>query len=113
MSMTPPSRANTPEMSLEPGDRFEVARGDTGDQLSLPRVLGPGGFAVERLEDPSGRPLEMTLDPVHHHLHIPQLGRWIPAPGAQLWLEYQTPGSFRLAAEPVASAPAKIGRAHV
>ncbi len=48
---------------LEPGDRFEVAPiGSTG-RLSLPRVLGPDGFAIDQIEDAVGRPLESSLDP--------------------------------------------------
>lgn len=59
-------------------------------------MLGPGGFAIERLEDPEGRPLEMALEPNAHELIVPGLDRWLGVPGS-LWLQYCSPGCFRLA----------------
>src|SRR3954451_22363706 len=99
MSTTTPSRTNALGIGLEPGDRFEVARLEVGDRLSLPRPIGPGGFELEQLEDPAGRPLEMTVEPSRRELLVPNLARSIAPPNAQLWLEYRAPGRFRLTAD--------------
>src|SRR4051812_22770492 len=103
MSTTHHPRANLPGTGLEPGDRFEVSRAGAGDRLSLPRVLGPGGFAFDRLEDPAGRPLDMAFDPVDRQARVPELGHVLKDPGSTLWLEYQQPGHFRLVADRAAS----------
>ena len=86
---------------LEPGDRFEVAPiGSTG-RLSLPGVVGPDGFAIEQIEDPAGRPLDLTLDLATGSLVVPKLGEAVSRSAASaLWLEYRAPGRFRLIVEP-------------
>jgi SNF2 family DNA or RNA helicase len=93
------STAELRTLELEPGDRFEIVR--SGDRLSLPRVLGPGGIAVQRVEDEAGRTLDATLDPVGRRLVIPQMGGVVPDAnvGATCWLEYRGPGTFRLVAD--------------
>ena len=48
--------------TLELGDRFEVFPVDSTERLKLPRVLGPAGFPIERIEDPTGKLLEVELD---------------------------------------------------
>jgi SNF2 family DNA or RNA helicase len=98
MSKRPSSAAELRTLELEPGDRFEVVRGGSGNQLGLPRVLGPGGIAIERLEDEAGQILESALDPVGRHLVVPQMNRAVPSAsaGASCWLEYRGPGTFRL-----------------
>ena len=62
-------------------------------------MFGPGGFALDRLEDPDGHPLEMTFDPADHRLIVPGLSRVLSDAGAALWLEYQSPGRLRLVAD--------------
>ena len=87
--------------ALELGDRFEVFPVDSTERLKLPRVLGPDGFPIEKIEDPTGRLLEVKLDPVEHSAAVPGLGRDITNPASTFWLEYQGSGRFRLIVEPV------------
>src|SRR5437763_1251670 len=94
MDRFPATQAVSPTDLLEPGDRFEVNGPPTGDRLWLPREVGPGGFALERLEDPAGRPLEMTIEAGDHALVVPRLAQALPASSRALWLEYQSPGRF-------------------
>jgi hypothetical protein len=96
-----------PGAELEPGDRFEVAPiGSTG-RLSLPRVVGPAGFPIEQIEDPAGRPLDLSLDLATGSLAVPRLGEAVSRSAASaLWLEYRAPGRFRLIVEPGAPHPA-------
>ena len=100
MAAMPFPRSDVPEPGLEPGDRFEVLAAGAVDGLRLPATLGPGGFAIERLEDASGRPLEMAIDPTGRRLSVEPPGRWLSDPFAAIWLEYQAPGRFRLVVEP-------------
>ena len=66
---------------LEPGDRFEVAPIGSTDRLSLPKVLGPDGFAIEQIEDLSGRPLDSALDPAGEFARRAEAGRGrLPVP---------------------------------
>ena len=102
-------RFDSPGQGLEPGDRFEVHPARAGDRMILPAALGPGGFAVERVEDPSGRPLEPARAEGGRALLVPGLGGMIPGPGAVTWLEYQAPGRFRLVVEPGGAASAGGG----
>ena len=88
--------------TLELGDRFEVFPVDSTERLKLPRVLGPDGFPIERIEDPTGRLVEVELDPVRHSALVPGLVRGITNPVSAFWLEYQGSGTFRLIVEPVA-----------
>ena len=82
--------------TLELGDRFEVFPVDSTERLKLPRVLGPDGFPIERIEDPTGRLLEVELDPAEHSAVVPGLGRGVTNPASTFWLEYQGSGRFRL-----------------
>src|SRR5208337_1276631 len=91
--------------TLELGDRFEVFPVDSTERLKLPRVLGPDGFPIERIEDPTGRLLEVELDPVEHSAVVPGLGRGATNPASTFWLEYQGSGRFRLIVEPVVVPP--------
>ena len=81
---------------LEPGDRFEVVPIGSTNRLSLPQVLGPNGFAIEQIEDVSGRPLKSAFDPSGNSLIVPKLAEIVAGPAAALWLEYLQPGRFRL-----------------
>src|SRR5271155_5729472 len=83
-------------VELEPGDRFEVVPIGSTSRLSLPQVLGPDGFAIEQIEDVSGRPLQSALDPAGNSLIVPKLAEVVAGPAAALWLEYRQPGRFRL-----------------
>jgi len=83
-------------VELEPGDRFEVVPIGSTSRLSLPQVLGPDGFAIEQIEDVSGRPLESTLDLAGNSLLVPKLAEVVAGPADALWLEYRQPGRFRL-----------------
>ena len=102
--MIPGNRGDTPGQGLEPGDRFEVYPAGSGDRLTLPGALGPGGFAIEELEDPGGKILGLTPAAQGHGLIVPELGRLLPGPDATTWLEYQAPGRFRLLIEPGSAA---------
>jgi SNF2 family DNA or RNA helicase len=81
---------------LEPGDRFEVVPIGSTSRLSLPQVLGPDGFAIEQIEDGSGRTLESSVDLAGNSLVVPKLAEVSAGPAAALWLEYRQPGRFRL-----------------
>ena len=107
MVAMPSSRSDVPEPGLEPGDRFEVLAADPAGRLAPPRGPRAGGFAIERLEDDAGRPLEMAIDPTGRRLDRRAPGRWLPDPFAALWLEYQAPGRFRLVVEPGPAGPAE------
>ena len=96
--MTLGRRSESPAQVLEPGDRFEVHPDESGDRLTLPGALGPGGFAVEQVEDPDGT--TQGLSPEGRRLVVPGLGRRLTGPDATTWLEYQAPGRFRLVVEP-------------
>jgi SNF2 family DNA or RNA helicase len=100
----PGDRGDTPGQGLEPGDRFEVHPAESGDRLTLPGALGPGGFAIEQLEDPAGNILGLTRAANGQELIVPELGRWLSGPDATSWLEYQAPGRFRLLIEPGSAA---------
>jgi SNF2 family DNA or RNA helicase len=102
----PGDRGSTPGQGLEPGDRFEVHPAGSGDRLTLtlPGALGPGGFALEQLEDPAGTILGLTPTAQGRGLIVPELGRWFLGPDATTWLEYQAPGRFRLLIEPGSAA---------
>jgi SNF2 family DNA or RNA helicase len=90
---------------LEPGDRFEATLLGAPERLSLPRVLGSDGFAIDQLEDAAGHPLEWAFDPTSGSLAIRQLGEIVAAP-ATLWLEYREPGCFRLIVDSSVPQPA-------
>ena len=97
----PASRGSLAMMAEpNPGDRFEIALTGSPGRLSLPAVLGPDGFAIEQIEDSEGRPLESALDPVGHSLIVPELTKIASPTAATLWLEYHSPGRFRLIGEP-------------
>ena len=83
-------------VELEPGDRFEVVPIGSTSRLSLPQVLGPDGFAIEQIEDVSGRALESAVDLAGTSLIVPKLAEVVAGPVAALWLEYRQPGRFRL-----------------
>ena len=102
--MIPGDREDTLGQGLEPGDRFEIHPAESGDRLTLPGALGPGGFAIEQLEDPAGNILGLTRAPKGQGLIVPELSRWLPSPDATIWLEYQAPGRFRLLIEPGSAA---------
>ncbi len=90
---------------LQIGDRFEVAPSRLPDGLELPRSLGPEGFAIEELEDVTGRVLMSTIDPAAGAIIVPQLSKLVSSPDAGLWLEYRAPGRFRLIIEPGTTFP--------
>ncbi len=93
------------QATLELGDRFEVFPVDSTERLKLPRFLGPDGFPVEKIEDPTGKLLEVKLDPVEHSASVPGLVRGATHPASSFWLEYQGSGRLRLTVEPVAIPP--------
>src|SRR5438105_3206645 len=98
MDHLPATRGESPDKLLEPGDRFEITGPWPGDRLGLPGEFGPAGFRFERLEDPAGRSLEMTVVPGDHVIVVPGVGQALPGSFRALWLEYQSPGKFRLVA---------------
>lgn len=87
-------------VALEPGDRFEVTRDGGSPRLKLPAVFGPSGFAIDRLEDREGRPLEVAAPSAPRLLEVPAIGAVPGRAGEVLWLEYQAPGRYRLNVEP-------------
>ena len=90
---------------LEPGDRFEVTPIGSTDRLDLPKVLGPGGYAIEHLEDQLGHSLKSMIDSAGQSLIVPNLHEVITRPVDALWLEYRAPGRFRLVVDWGTSAP--------
>jgi len=90
---------------LEPGDRFEVSLTGVPERLSVPLVLGPDGFVIERIEDAMGHPLESAIDTATGLLVIPRLTEVVSGPAA-LWLEYREPGRFGLIVDPKIPQPA-------
>ncbi|MHC5540410.1 hypothetical protein ACYOEI_19490, partial [Singulisphaera rosea] len=68
------SKAGDSTVSLEPGDRFEVTRDGISPRLKLPAVFGPSGFAIDRLEDREGRPLEIAASSATRLLEVPAIG---------------------------------------
>src|SRR4051812_46697587 len=100
MTMVPPFPRDSAQSPLEPGDRFEITGIGSDDRLLLPRVLGTNGFALQRLDDSNGNPLEVAPDPAHQAVIVSGLGRSLPKDAGTLWLEYQAPGRFRLIVEP-------------
>src|SRR5262249_22659963 len=102
---TPPGSVFT-GAELEPGDRFEVVPIGATGRVSVSNVLGPQGLAIEQVEDPTGRPLHLTLDPSTGSRVVPKLDEAISRyTTAVLWLEYRAPGRFRLVIEPGAAHP--------
>jgi len=83
---------------LEIGDRFEVMPSRLPDRLVLPRSVGPEGFAIEVIEDDSGRVLTSAIDSAASAITIPELSKLVSGQDAVLWLEYRAPGRFRLIA---------------
>ena len=71
----------------ELGDRFGVFPVDSTERLKLPRVLGPDGFPIESIADPTGKLLEVELDPVEHSAVVPGLRRGVTNPASTFWLE--------------------------
>jgi SNF2 family DNA or RNA helicase len=96
------------EYALEPGDRFEIVGIRAPGQLVLPRMFGPGGFVIERLEDRAGLPLEARLNPEDGSLAVPNFQHVLPGNRSTLWLEYQSAGRYRLIFNE-ATAPATYG----
>ena len=93
-------------VELEPGDRFEVVPIGSTSRLSLPQVLGPDGFAIEQIEDISGRTLESAVDLAGNSLIVPKLAEVVAGPVTALWLEYRQPGRFRLIVDAGTGPPA-------
>ncbi len=93
------------ESSQEPGDRFEVT--SDGGRLLLPDALSGLGASLTTLEDEHGRTLAGTLDVGGRSLIVPDAVRSVLDQAAALWLEYRSPGRFRLLAEPMAPAESK------
>ena len=87
----------SPGVGPEPGDRFELAL-DRG-RIWLPKDLGPSGFAVESVVDPSGRPLATSDDPGPGRLALRPGDGFVWDPSATPWLECLAPGRFRLVLE--------------
>jgi superfamily II DNA or RNA helicase len=92
--------------NLEAGDRFEVASAGLPDRLSIPPVLGPDGFAIEALEDMAGLPMEAALEAQGQALRVPKLAEIAADPATTLWLEYRSPGRYRLIADRLPAQPA-------
>ena len=90
----------------EPGDRFELVR--DGDRLGLPRDLGPDGFGVETVVDPSGKPLASTFDLEGRRVVLVPGDGSVRDPSATPWLECLAPGRFRLVLEPGPSVSAGV-----
>ncbi len=70
----------------------------------LPGVLGPSGFAIDSLEDLDGNLLDLSGAAEGHGLIVPGLRRVLPTLDATTWLEYQSPGRFKLVVEPGSAA---------
>ena len=87
--------------ALQPGDRFEVFPVDSTERLKLPRLLGPDGFSIEKIEDLEGRLLELELIPLEHTAIVPGLGHGGSHPSSTFWLEYKSSGIYRLIIEPI------------
>ena len=63
---------------LQIGDRFEVTPSRLPDRLELPRSLGPEGFAIEMIEDDTGRVLNSAIDPAAGTMIVPELASLFP-----------------------------------
>jgi SNF2 family DNA or RNA helicase len=101
------SHAGTqPEISLEPGDRFELAGQPTEGRLPLPDYLQANALVVSQLEDAAGHPLAVRKEPGDGVLIVPELTRLRTNPHDTLWLEYREPGRFQLLVEPAPAVPA-------
>ena len=82
------------------GDRFELAVTGTPGRLSLPAVFGPGGFAIEQVEDSNGNAVNWRMDPLLNSLVVPMAADIVALPSAAtLWLENRAPGRYRLIVE--------------
>ena len=93
--------------TLEPGDRFEVFRFDSTERIRLPKVLGPDGFPIEKLEDPAGVPMEVVPDPSSRSVVVPKLDpRRRPILPPRSGWSIRATGRFRLKSEAVAGGPA-------
>ncbi len=93
-------------MDLRSGDRFEIVATGLDGRLSLPAVLDMDAAAIEHLEDPAGRNLDVALDHDRGALIIPKLPENLTASAVSFWLEYRAPGRFRLIVEPRTPQPA-------
>src|SRR5262249_5700070 len=67
--------------------------------------LGPAGFPIGGIEDPTGKPLEMRLDLADRSLIVPKLALIAASPAAAFWLQYQGQGHFRLLVDPATMQP--------
>ncbi len=91
--------------ALQPGDRFELFPVDSTERLKLPRLLGPDGFPIEKIEAPTGRLLDVEIIPLEHTAIVPGLRHGDSNPASAYWLEYRGSGIYRLIIEPVAAVP--------
>jgi superfamily II DNA or RNA helicase len=85
---------------LEPGDRFETHLVGDGVHLEVPEFLRASGTVIESIQDPRGLSIPVSLDPAAGFLVTPDLLDQLSDNGTALWLEYQSPGHFRLVSEP-------------
>ena len=80
--------------------RGDADRRDGLGRLSLPRVLGPDGFAIEQIEDPAGRPLDLALDARAGSIVVPKLAEGLARSNGPLWLEYRRRGGSGWSSSP-------------
>ena len=96
----------TPQLNLEPGDRFELAVISGSNRIRVPETIPALGVRLAAVEDANGRPLATTFDPYANQLVVPQLSERPAVSGQTAWLEYQGEGRFRLIVEEIALGPA-------
>jgi hypothetical protein len=92
----------TAEPALEPGDRLELLAAPdvrASGRLRLPPDLPANALPVTVVEDERGQPLPVLFDPAAATLLAPEWGRSLPEDWGAVWLEYQSPGRYRLLAE--------------
>ncbi len=99
--------------TVEPGDRFELVR--DGDRFGFPRDLGPDGFEVSSVLDPSGRPLVFGFDAGSRRVLLEAGPGSAGGLATSAWLECLAPGRFRLefTSDPAADASAVVGEGGV
>ncbi len=90
------------EGGWEPGDRLPAAFGPGGASIFIEEFLLAGVPAPETLVDGDGRALDVSFDSAESAFRGPGLGRLAttgPGDLSGLWLEYLSPGAYRLVVE--------------